>query len=67
MGIGGAKEGYSVFGLLNRCVSPMGKRMLRLWFLRPIINLDVCTLCSSAHSWQNLYPGCSEAWPWRRP
>ena len=41
MGIGGAKEGFSVYGLLNRCVSPMGKRMLRLWFLRPIINLEV--------------------------
>ena len=41
MGIGNSKEGFSVFGLLNRCVTPMGKRMLRLWFLRPIVNLKV--------------------------
>ncbi|GAB4818643.1 hypothetical protein N2152v2_005689 [Parachlorella kessleri] len=41
MGIGQAKEGFSVFGLLNKCVSPMGKRLLRLWFARPIVNLAV--------------------------
>lgn len=39
MGIGQPKEGFSVFGILNQCVSPMGKRLLRLWFRRPIINL----------------------------
>ncbi len=41
MGIGQSKEGFSVFGMLNSCVSSMGRRLLRLWFLRPIINLDV--------------------------
>nr|AKI32383.1 DNA mismatch repair protein MSH5 [Watanabea reniformis] len=41
MGIGQSKEGFSVFGMMNKCVSPMGKRLLKLWFLRPIINLDV--------------------------
>jgi hypothetical protein len=41
MGIGQSKEGFSVFGLMNKCVSPMGKRQLRLWFLRPIVNLQV--------------------------
>jgi len=40
MGIGQSKEGFSVFGLMNKCVSPMGKRQLRLWFLRPIVNLQ---------------------------
>lgn len=39
MGIGQSKEGFSVFGIFNQCVSPMGKRLLRLWFRRPIINL----------------------------
>lgn len=39
MGIGQPKEGFSVFGIFNQCVSPMGKRLLRLWFRRPIINL----------------------------
>jgi DNA mismatch repair protein MSH5 len=41
MGIGSAKEGYSVFSLLNRCVSPAGKKLLRLWFSRPIIDLNM--------------------------
>jgi DNA mismatch repair protein MSH5 len=41
MGIGSAKEGFSVFGMLNRCASPAGRRLLRLWFLRPIISLPV--------------------------
>ena len=39
MGLGKSKEGLSVFGLLNRCVSPPGKRMLRLWFARPLIDI----------------------------
>lgn len=29
MGIGRAKEGFSVFGMLNKCVTPMGRRLLR--------------------------------------
>jgi hypothetical protein len=40
MGIGQSKEGFSVFGIFNQCVSPMGKRLLRLWFRRPIIHLE---------------------------
>ncbi|KAA8523663.1 hypothetical protein F0562_010086 [Nyssa sinensis] len=40
MGIGRAKEGFSVFGMMNKCVTPMGRRLLRNWFLRPILNLD---------------------------
>ncbi|KAL5016536.1 hypothetical protein ScPMuIL_006125 [Solemya velum] len=30
-----AKEGLSLFGMMNRCKSQIGSRMLRLWFLRP--------------------------------
>ncbi|XP_078316540.1 mutS protein homolog 5-like isoform X2 [Crassostrea virginica] len=41
VGQGGAKEGLSLFGILNRCKSPIGSRKLRLWFLRPIRDLDV--------------------------
>ena len=41
MGIGRAKEGLSVFGVMNRCVSPPGRRMLRLWFARPLLNTDL--------------------------
>lgn len=41
MGIGASKEGFSVFGMLNKCVSPLGKRRLKLWFLRPIVNISV--------------------------
>ena len=41
MGVGQSKEGLSVFGMLNKCVTAMGRRLLQLWFLRPIINLEV--------------------------
>lgn len=41
MGVGQSKEGFSIFGMLNKCVSPMGKRLLKLWFSRPIVNLAV--------------------------
>ncbi|KAK9212714.1 hypothetical protein WN943_002096 [Citrus x changshan-huyou] len=40
MGIGRAKEGFSVFGMMNKCVTPMGRRLLRNWFLRPILDLE---------------------------
>ncbi|XP_010244492.1 PREDICTED: DNA mismatch repair protein MSH5 isoform X3 [Nelumbo nucifera] len=40
MGIGRAKEGFSVFGMLNKCITPMGRRLLRSWFLRPILDLE---------------------------
>ncbi|XP_021802991.1 DNA mismatch repair protein MSH5-like, partial [Prunus avium] len=39
MGIGRAKEGFSVFGMMNKCVTPMGRRLLS-WFLRPILDLE---------------------------
>ena len=29
-----------MFGSLNKCVSPQGRRLLRLWFCRPIVNLQ---------------------------
>ncbi|WIA22147.1 hypothetical protein OEZ85_004483 [Tetradesmus obliquus] len=41
MGIGSSKEGASVYGLLQRCVTGMGKRLLRQWFLRPVVQLEV--------------------------
>ncbi|BBN02988.1 DNA mismatch repair protein MSH5 [Marchantia polymorpha subsp. ruderalis] len=41
MGIGKTKEGFSVFGMLNKCVTVMGRRLLRLWFLRPILDMNV--------------------------
>ncbi|KAJ9551389.1 hypothetical protein OSB04_015434 [Centaurea solstitialis] len=42
MGIVEQKKGnlFSVFGMMNKCVTPMGKRLLRTWFLRPILDLD---------------------------
>nr|CAD1840961.1 unnamed protein product [Ananas comosus var. bracteatus] len=55
MGIGRSKEGFSVFGMFNKCVTPMGRRLLRTWFLRPILDceilnnrLDTC-ICSLLH------------------
>ncbi|KAG2497286.1 hypothetical protein HYH03_004869 [Edaphochlamys debaryana] len=41
MGLGKPKEGFSLYGLANRCVTQMGRRLLRLWFLRPVVNLEV--------------------------
>ncbi|XP_073055825.1 DNA mismatch repair protein MSH5 isoform X2 [Primulina eburnea] len=40
MGIGRAKEGFSVYGMMNKCVTPIGRRLLRNWFLKPILDLD---------------------------
>ncbi|XP_011012095.1 PREDICTED: DNA mismatch repair protein MSH5 isoform X4 [Populus euphratica] len=40
MGIGGAKEGFSVFGMMNKCMTPIGKRLLRNWFLRPLLDVE---------------------------
>ena len=37
--LGKAKEGLSVYGVLNKCVSPPGKRLLRLWLLRPLVDV----------------------------
>ncbi|KAL6839201.1 hypothetical protein ACP4OV_030873 [Aristida adscensionis] len=42
MGIGRAKEGFSVFGMLNKCVTPMGRRLLRDKFNSP------SSLCTSS-------------------
>eukprot|EP00798_Chlamydomonas_sp_ICE-L_P010602 gene10602-12268_t len=41
MGIGVTKEGFSLFGQMQRCVSNMGRRLMRVWFLRPVVNLAV--------------------------
>lgn len=40
MGIGRAKEGFSVFGMMNKCVTPISRQLLRSWFLRPIVDLE---------------------------
>ena len=42
MGIGQSKEGFSLLAMLNSCVGVPGRRLMRLWFLRPIIDLQVC-------------------------
>ncbi|XP_054790534.1 DNA mismatch repair protein MSH5-like isoform X1 [Prosopis cineraria] len=41
MGIGRAKEGFSVFGMMNKCVTPPGRRILRSWFLRPVLDIEI--------------------------
>ena len=40
MGLGQSKEGLSVFGVLNRCVTVGGRRLLRLWFTRPLLDRE---------------------------
>ncbi len=44
MGIGQSKEGFSLLAMLNSCVGVPGRRLMRLWFLRPIIDLQVQSL-----------------------
>ncbi|KAJ3699033.1 hypothetical protein LUZ61_002738 [Rhynchospora tenuis] len=41
MGIGRAKEGFSLFGMFNKCVTPIGRRLLRAWFLRPVLDIKI--------------------------
>ncbi|TQD71858.1 hypothetical protein C1H46_042607 [Malus baccata] len=67
MGIGRAKEGFSVFGMMNKCVTPMGRRLLRSWFLRPILDLEVlnnrlnASVCSLLHVNKIFEVGVSES------
>ncbi|XP_063055890.1 mutS protein homolog 5 isoform X2 [Engraulis encrasicolus] len=37
----GEKEGLSLFGILNRCKSTFGSKLLRKWFLQPTRDLTV--------------------------
>ncbi|XP_028412976.1 mutS protein homolog 5-like isoform X1 [Dendronephthya gigantea] len=37
----GAKEGLSLFGMMNMTKSVIGSRLLRVWFRRPTTNMDV--------------------------
>ncbi|KAM8826385.1 mutS protein homolog 5 isoform 1-T1 [Synchiropus picturatus] len=37
----GEKEGFSLYGILNRCRSKFGSILLRQWFLRPTFDLNV--------------------------
>lgn len=30
-----------MFAVMNKCVSTMGRRLLRLWFARPVVNIVV--------------------------
>ncbi|PPR89148.1 hypothetical protein GOBAR_AA31540 [Gossypium barbadense] len=66
MGIGRAKEGFSVFGIMNKCVTPMGRRLLRNWFLRPILDLENLnnrlnvSVCSLLHVSKIFEVGISE-------
>ncbi|XP_051852195.1 mutS protein homolog 5 [Antechinus flavipes] len=36
----GLKEGLSLFGILNRCRSKRGEKLLRLWLMRPTQDLE---------------------------
>ncbi|KAJ6893971.1 DNA mismatch repair protein MSH5 [Populus alba x Populus x berolinensis] len=31
---------FSVFGMMNKCVTPIGKLLLRNWFLRPLLDVE---------------------------
>ncbi|KAH9290878.1 hypothetical protein KI387_034995, partial [Taxus chinensis] len=57
MGIGKSKEGFSLFGMFNKCVTVMGRRLLRTWFLRPILDLNILNDRLNTIS---LFHGCDE-------
>ena len=38
--VGTAKE-WGVFTIVNGCYTPGGRRLLRSWFQRPLLNLEV--------------------------
>ncbi|KAL7267479.1 hypothetical protein RUND412_009935 [Rhizina undulata] len=40
---GRGKEGLSVFGIMNVTRSPLGHTMLKQWFLRPSLSIDIIT------------------------
>lgn len=31
---------FQVYGVLNRCVTQIGRRLLRLWLMRPILDME---------------------------
>lgn len=41
LGKGKAKEGLSLFGIMNRCQSPVGRRLLKNWFFRPVSDVNL--------------------------
>ncbi|KDP39150.1 hypothetical protein JCGZ_00907 [Jatropha curcas] len=67
MGIGRSKEGFSVFGMMNKCATPMGQRLLKNWFLRPILDLERlngrlnASICSLLHVDKIFEVGISES------
>ena len=64
-GTGRSKEGFSVCSLLDRTVSPGGKKLLRTWCRQPSTDLDVLLHRHDAgdysHSWGAL------EWKWAAP
>ncbi|KAL6529464.1 MutS protein msh5 [Orobanche gracilis] len=57
---------FSVYGMMNKCVTPMGRRLLRNWFLRPILDLEKLnirldtSICSLLHINKIFEVGISE-------
>jgi hypothetical protein len=57
-GIGGLKEGFSLFNLLNKARSAAGRRLLKAWVMRPLSDLaalqdrldHVEALCDGRHA-----------------
>lgn len=47
-GLGGSAKTMSVFGLLNRCKTAQGTRLLAMWLKQPLVNRHVIRelLCS---------------------
>lgn len=36
-----SSEGLSLFGIMNKCKTPVGKKLMREWFLRPLLDQEM--------------------------
>jgi len=44
-------DSLSLYDVLNRCRTPMGKRLLREWILKPLLDIDVIRARQDAVGW----------------
>jgi len=42
-GVGNSKEGFSLFTLLDRCKSKIGRQMLKEWMMKPLLDVQKIT------------------------
>ena len=58
-GLGGSAKTMSVFGLLNRCKTAQGTRLLAMWLKQPLVNRHVIRELPNAGRPTDLYGALS--------